>query len=95
MTQEEMHHFATTASPTLARRDVIQVPACTGGSGGTGEQGCLKGFVVLIVKFDNPGAWLFHCHIEWHMQAGLAFTFVNSEGLRNAQVPTSVRNLCY
>ncbi|CAF4270329.1 unnamed protein product [Rotaria socialis] len=23
-----------------------------------------------------PGAWTFHCHIEWHMAAGLILTFV-------------------
>ena len=23
------------------------------------------GFVVLRLKADNPGMWLFHCHISW------------------------------
>jgi len=27
---------------------------------------------------DNPGAWIFHCHIEWHLEAGLAVTFVEA-----------------
>ena len=63
------------------RRDAIQVPPCSGGKGGGGENGCLKGIVNLLIHFDNPGVWLFHCHIEWHMQAGLSFTFVNSDGL--------------
>lgn len=24
----------------------------------------------------NPGIWLLHCHIEWHIEAGLVMTFV-------------------
>lgn len=27
---------------------------------------------------DNPGIWLFHCHIEWHVFSGLVSTFVES-----------------
>ncbi|KAF8882185.1 ferroxidase [Gymnopilus junonius] len=44
------------------RRDTIQVPA--------GQSATLR-FVV-----DNPGAWFFHCHIEWHLQVGLAVQFI-------------------
>ena len=25
---------------------------------------------------DNPGAWLFHCHIAWHASNGLSLTFL-------------------
>ncbi|RDB26311.1 Laccase-2 [Hypsizygus marmoreus] len=39
------------------RRDVAGV----GGSGTT-----------IRFRTDNPGPWLFHCHIFWHKQAGLA-----------------------
>ncbi|KAJ7249604.1 putative laccase 1d precursor [Mycena rebaudengoi] len=24
---------------------------------------------------DNPGAWFLHCHIDWHLEAGLAVVF--------------------
>jgi iron transport multicopper oxidase len=27
---------------------------------------------------DNPGTWFFHCHIEWHLQAGFAVVFVEA-----------------
>ena len=30
-----------------------------------------KGFVVMRVKADNPGAWFMHCHMEWHLGAGM------------------------
>ncbi|KAF5019004.1 hypothetical protein F66182_9022 [Fusarium sp. NRRL 66182] len=35
-----------------------------------------NGNVVLRFKADNPGVWLFHCHIEWHVASGLIATFV-------------------
>ncbi|KAI9342663.1 Cupredoxin [Obelidium mucronatum] len=72
-----LRHQTTPPTTTLSRRDTIQVPACTGGTGQGGEMGCNIGFVTIAVKFDNPGAWLFHCHIEWHMAAGMMMTFIN------------------
>ncbi|KAK0705353.1 Cupredoxin [Lasiosphaeris hirsuta] len=36
------------------------------------------GNIVLRFKADNPGIWLFHCHIEWHVQSGLMATFVEA-----------------
>ncbi|EEB92697.1 hypothetical protein MPER_08757 [Moniliophthora perniciosa FA553] len=27
---------------------------------------------------DNPGVWFFHCHIEWHLEAGLALQIVEA-----------------
>ncbi|KAK4188825.1 multicopper oxidase-domain-containing protein [Podospora australis] len=35
-----------------------------------------NGNMVLRFKADNPGVWLFHCHLEWHVQSGLVATFV-------------------
>jgi len=59
------------------RRDVIQVKP--------------GGFVILRFRADNPGIWLFHCHIgifhlersssdrlEWHVVSGLVTTFVEA-----------------
>ncbi|KAI9454356.1 Fet3 protein [Russula earlei] len=46
------------------RRDTIQVP-----SGSS---------VALRVAADNPGTWLLHCHIEWHLEAGLAVTLIEA-----------------
>jgi iron transport multicopper oxidase len=42
------------------RRDVV-------GVGGPG----------VIIRFltDNPGSWFLHCHIDWHLEAGLAVVF--------------------
>ncbi|KAH6889659.1 Cupredoxin [Thelonectria olida] len=37
-----------------------------------------EGYVVLRFKADNPGVWLFHCHIEWHVASGLIATFIEA-----------------
>ena len=36
------------------------------------------GYIVLRFKADNPGVWLFHCHIEWHVDQGLIATMVEA-----------------
>ncbi|KAJ3293253.1 hypothetical protein HDU79_000547 [Rhizoclosmatium sp. JEL0117] len=87
-----LRHQSVQGNGTLPRRDTIQVPACVGGTGGTGEQGCLKGFVNLAIKFDNPGAWLFHCHVEWHMSAGLVMTFINNGDGAPGALPDLTQN---
>ncbi|XP_053620154.1 uncharacterized protein LOC128680776 [Plodia interpunctella] len=33
------------------------------------------GYTVLRFKADNPGYWLFHCHIEFHVEVGMALVF--------------------
>jgi len=30
------------------------------------------GFMVFQIALDNPGVWPFHCHIAWHLSAGLS-----------------------
>lgn len=35
-----------------------------------------NGHVVLRFKADNPGVWYFHCHVDWHLQQGLAAVFI-------------------
>ncbi|KAI1110157.1 Cupredoxin [Nemania sp. NC0429] len=36
------------------------------------------GNIVLRFRADNPGIWLFHCHIEWHITSGLIATMVEA-----------------
>jgi iron transport multicopper oxidase len=36
------------------------------------------GYAILRFAADNPGVWLFHCHIEWHMAQGLVATMVEA-----------------
>jgi iron transport multicopper oxidase len=37
-----------------------------------------NGNLVLRFRADNPGIWLFHCHIEWHTASGLIATLIES-----------------
>ncbi len=38
----------------------------------------LPSFGWLLVAFEtnNPGSWLFHCHIAWHVSQGLSAQFL-------------------
>jgi len=31
--------------------------------------------VTIRFNTDNPGPWILHCHIDWHLEAGLALVF--------------------
>ncbi|KAK0631038.1 Cupredoxin [Bombardia bombarda] len=44
------------------RRDVVQMPG--------------SGWLVIAYKTDNPGCWLMHCHIGWHVAQGLGIQFL-------------------
>lgn len=30
----------------------------------------------MRIVVDNPGAWFLHCHLEWHLAAGLAVQII-------------------
>ena len=47
------------------RRDVVLLPS--------------SGYVVIAFKADNPGSWLFHCHIPWHASSGLALQILERQ----------------
>ncbi|GAA5795601.1 hypothetical protein HPULCUR_000962 [Helicostylum pulchrum] len=52
-------------NPTV--RDTIGVPS--------------NGYVIIRFKANNPGVWFFHCHVDWHLPAGLAATFITAPEL--------------
>lgn len=65
------HAASSTFTPSLSsslnfnnptRRDVTMLPA--------------SGYLILAFKSDNPGNWLMHCHIAWHVSGGLAVDFM-------------------
>lgn len=37
-----------------------------------------NGHTVLRFRADNPGVWMLHCHIEWHVEAGLMATIIEA-----------------
>ncbi|KAK4061776.1 CAZyme family AA1 [Trichoderma harzianum] len=54
-----------TAFPKIpARRDVFVLPP--------------QGYFVMRFVADNPGVWLFHCHIDWHLASGLAMILIEA-----------------
>ncbi|KAJ3300597.1 hypothetical protein HDU76_006050, partial [Blyttiomyces sp. JEL0837] len=65
------------------RRDTFAVPACPNDpfaksckNATDGSNDFQFGYAVIRYVSDNPGVWVFHCHIEWHIAAGLVMTFV-------------------
>ncbi|KUJ14914.1 uncharacterized protein LY89DRAFT_620153, partial [Mollisia scopiformis] len=52
-------------------------------------------YVVLRFEADNPGVWLFHCHIEWHVVMGLIATIVEApEDLVGGSIPDDHQAAC-
>ncbi|CAG8534192.1 4898_t:CDS:2, partial [Racocetra persica] len=51
-----------------------------------------NGWSVLRMRTENPGVWSFHCHIEWHIELGMAeqLVFVPSK-LKDFKLPDSVK----
>jgi iron transport multicopper oxidase len=56
-----------------------------------------EGSVTIRFVADNPGISLFHCHIEWHVEAGLTATFIEAPTQLQASkpyIPVSHRDVC-
>ena len=51
------------------RRDVVLLPN--------------GGHVVIAFKADNPGAWLVHCHIAFHISEGLGMQILENQPAAN------------
>lgn len=47
------------------RRDVALLPAA--------------GYLVIAFEVDNPGVWLLHCHIGWHVSMGFALQIIEQK----------------
>ena len=39
---------------------------------------CFLGWAKIRFIADNPGVWINHCHIDWHMAAGLINIFIET-----------------
>lgn len=52
--------------------------------------------MVLRFRADNPGVWIFHCHIEWHLEQGLAMVMIEAPTQLQAQqsIPTDHYSVC-
>jgi len=56
------NHSAFPAIPS--RRDTFVLPP--------------HGHYVIRFVADNPGVWMFHCHIDWHLSQGLAMVMIEA-----------------
>ncbi|GJE96101.1 multicopper oxidase [Phanerochaete sordida] len=62
-------------------RDTVEIPA--------------NGWVVLRFVTDNPGVWTLHCHIAWHMSAGLLMQFVTLPSIAaRLDIPQEMVRMC-
>ncbi|KAK0205899.1 laccase lcc5 [Desarmillaria ectypa] len=58
------------------RRDVVSL-------GTSGDN------VTIRWTTDNPGPWIFHCHIDWHLELGFAIVFAEDTGDWNSTITPS------
>ncbi|KAI4267795.1 MAG: hypothetical protein LQ337_008182 [Flavoplaca oasis] len=73
--------------PSTTRRDVQIVQAS--------KDANTPGYLVLQYDTDNPGVWPFHCHIAWHVSAGLYVNLMEQPGeIRKRSVPQTVVQTC-
>ncbi|CAO1638951.1 unnamed protein product [Sympodiomycopsis kandeliae] len=54
------------------KRDTVMVPS--------------TGSATIRFRADNPGAWVFHCHLDWHFSSGLAMLFVEAPEIINERL---------
>jgi len=65
----------------VARRDVVSVEA--------------GGWVKIAFVADNPGVWALHCHIDWHVAAGLMIEMYEAlPALAGLQLPAEHEGAC-
>ncbi|KAG6916141.1 Acyl-coenzyme A oxidase 2 [Tephrocybe rancida] len=51
--------------------------------------------VTIRFKTDNAGPWILHCHIDWHLEIGLAVVFAeNIPSIATVDAPVAWDNLC-
>jgi iron transport multicopper oxidase len=55
-----------------------------------------NGYTVIRFKAENPGVWLLHCHMEWHVVAGLTATIVEApQDLQKSQsINPAMERIC-
>ncbi|CUM68340.1 uncharacterized protein PRCAT00006062001 [Priceomyces carsonii] len=54
-----------------------------------------NGFIVLRFKANNPGVWFFHCHVDWHLEQGLAIVLIEAPTeIQNQKLPQNHLDIC-
>ena len=69
------------------RRDVQILPAA--------DANGAPGYIVIQFNMDNPGVWPFHCHIAWHVSAGLYINVIERpKDIQKLQIPQTAYQTC-
>ncbi|KAJ2840390.1 ferroxidase fet3 [Coemansia sp. 'formosensis'] len=59
----------------------------------------VRSYQYIKVRFyaDNPGVWLFHCHMDVHFSMGMAVTFVEAPDVLQKQqtIPQALIDMCH
>ncbi|KAG0642458.1 Cupredoxin [Tuber brumale] len=63
------------------RRDVAMLPG--------------QGYMVIAFEADNPGIWVLHCHIAWHVSAGFALQFLERKDDISGVDNSTLNDICY
>jgi iron transport multicopper oxidase len=55
-----------------------------------------SGYTVIRFRANNPGVWLLHCHMEWHVVAGLTATIIEAplELQKQQQINPAMEAIC-
>ncbi|KAK9452583.1 Cupredoxin [Dipodascopsis uninucleata] len=74
-------HYASLGHNNPVLRDTVQVQP--------------YGWMLIRFIADNPGMWAFHCHISWHLEAGLLMQFrVQPDKFASLNPPDEWYQLC-
>ncbi|KAJ1795452.1 ferroxidase fet3 [Coemansia sp. RSA 2399] len=54
-------------------------------------------YIKIRVRADNPGIWMFHCHLDIHFAMGMAFAIVEAPDVlqRTMEVPREMLEFCH
>ena len=53
-----------------------------------------NGYLVLRFTANNPGVWFFHCHLDFHLEQGLAVTLIEAPDLIDITLPEEQIDMC-
>jgi len=78
---------ATVFASNPLRRDTVSIPAALADD--------TPGWAQIRFIANNPGIWMFHCHIDWHAEAGLSAMFMEGPlGVGINQPPSYQTRFC-
>lgn len=69
------------------RRDVVLLP--------NAPSATKPGYAVIQLDADNPGVWPLHCHIAWHVSAGLYIGVLEQpQQIQKMKIPKMMAQTC-